>query len=79
MDELKSMPHSYQSSKVLSLDLLTNEDLEAMRYGDKSVKQHSSELHKFQKLYLILTYAVAFDRYVEVRSLINNDLCNDAS
>ncbi|KAJ3404154.1 Coiled-coil domain-containing protein 61, partial [Chytridiales sp. JEL 0842] len=50
-----------KASKVLGLDLLTHEDLTAMKLGEKSLKQ-SIDFSRFQKFYLILTYAVAFDR-----------------
>ena len=49
-----------QASPTVSLDLLTHEDLLALKTSSK--KPYESKQENQSRFYLILTYAVAFDR-----------------
>ncbi|KAJ3219448.1 hypothetical protein HDU67_001279 [Dinochytrium kinnereticum] len=51
-----------KSSPVVGLDILTNEDLDHLKRGEKQPFAGTSTNISGRKVYLILTYAVAFDR-----------------
>ena len=64
-----------KSTNTISMDILTMKDLQ--QKGKDNVQQRASEAEGFgssheldTKLYLIVTYAVAFDRYVSILSYL---------
>ncbi|KAJ3108939.1 Coiled-coil domain-containing protein 61 [Phlyctochytrium planicorne] len=52
-----------KSSNVVGLDILTTDDLENLKRGDRQPQNAGQIGFQSKKLYLILTYAVAFDRW----------------
>ncbi|KAJ3158129.1 hypothetical protein HDU86_003081 [Geranomyces michiganensis] len=74
-----------QSSQIVQLDFLTSDDLESLKSTQRQQTEqppHPSDRDRpWKKVYMILTYAVAFDRYamrlfpikVEIKLLREND------
>ena len=59
---------SSSKTKAVVLDLLSAKDLEALR--NNVPLQQASPPPTAEKLYLILTYAVAFDRFVRLFAIL---------